>query len=140
MNYRVFQARISVVTTCKIGEGSSGDPAFRLHGWNVGPGERFIGNGLVCPVYAQCVVRAGAAKIVAVGGILRNVDAAPGVHQPAPSIHDETQAQRVGVSVSGAAHALRTGIDDNRLRVRIGIGQDVKAAVGKGSRTERCGC
>jgi len=136
MNYRVFQARISVVTTCKIGEGSSGDPAFRLHGWNVGPGERFIGNGLVCPSTRSVLCALVPRKLLR-SADLANVDAAPGVHQPAPSIHDETQAQRVGVSVSGAAHALRTGIDDNRLRVRIGIGQDVKAAVGKGSRTER---
>ena len=139
MHDRIHQARISIVTAHKVSEGLSRDPVFRLRGRNVCPRERFIRNRLIDAIHAQCIVRTRSAKPVPVRWIARDVDAASGVHQPALSIHGEPQAERVGVSVPGAAHPLRAGVHDHRLRVRLRIREHVKSAVGKCDRTRRRG-
>ena len=97
---RIRQARIPIMAGDKVSEAFTHDPVFDLRARNVSPGKRFIRHRLVDPIHTHGVVRARSPERVPIRGIFRNVNAAPRVHQPAPSVHREPQTECVGMSVA----------------------------------------
>ena len=137
MHHRIRQTRISVMTADKVSEAFSHHPVFHPRGRNAGPRKRLVRNRLIGSIHAQRVMRTRPAKRISVRRIFRNVDAAASVYQTASSIHSEAQAEGIGVSMSRAAHPLRTGVDHHGLRVGMRIRKHIKTAVGKSERLRR---
>src|SRR5436853_1426277 len=94
-------------------------PALHARSWDSCPRKWIAANSLIHTIDSHGVVCCGAPKRVSVGRICRDVNAATRIDQPPLPIQGKSQTQGIRMTVAAAADSLRTGIDDDGLRIGL---------------------
>src|SRR5215469_8760325 len=136
VDYGIGQAPIPVVTRPQEVEELSARPEFDLGDRDRIPRERTCRHGLILAIDRHRVMRAGAAKFVAILRV-RNVDRGPGIGEQPAAVNRHADAQRIGVAMAGAAYPLGPGIDDDLMRTGRVASEDVNATRREGTRANR---